>query len=104
MQINIIFFYSTLDSSKALSYSAPSAINLEHSVVKFDTEHEPLARYSDEQNQDMVNHATSQDSVHIHGVELNSTSHEWQSLSCLTDSTEQSAPINFDMSNRVSLF
>lgn len=27
----------------------------------------------------------------------------WQSLSCLTDSTEQSAPVNFDMSNRVSI-
>ncbi|CAH1388877.1 unnamed protein product [Nezara viridula] len=27
----------------------------------------------------------------------------WQSLSCLTDSTEQSAPINFDMSNRAKL-
>lgn len=28
----------------------------------------------------------------------------WQSLSCLTDSTEQSAPINFDMSNRVCFY
>lgn len=30
-------------------------------------------------------------------------SEAWQSLSCLTDSTEQSAPVNFDMSNRVIL-
>ncbi|RZF33852.1 hypothetical protein LSTR_LSTR008975 [Laodelphax striatellus] len=26
---------------------------------------------------------------------------QWQSLSCLTDSTEQSVPVNFDMSNRL---
>lgn len=27
----------------------------------------------------------------------------YRSLSCLTDSTEQSAPVNFDMSNRVCI-
>uniref|UniRef100_A0A1B6CIN0 Cation-transporting P-type ATPase C-terminal domain-containing protein n=1 Tax=Clastoptera arizonana TaxID=38151 RepID=A0A1B6CIN0_9HEMI len=34
---------------------------------------------------------------------LNSNCDGWQSLSCLTDSTEQSAPVNFDMSNRAKL-
>ncbi|CAB0006459.1 unnamed protein product [Nesidiocoris tenuis] len=37
------------------------------------------------------------------GTPVDATSQDWQSLSCLTDSTEQSAPINFDMSNRAKL-
>ncbi|KAF5269581.1 hypothetical protein FQR65_LT05919 [Abscondita terminalis] len=87
---------STLDSTKALSYSAPSAINVEQSVVKFDIEHEPLTMHIYE-NEDTDNQDGSQ------GADVNSTTHEWQSLSCLTDSTEQSAPINFDLSNRAKL-
>lgn len=81
-----------------MSFSAPSAINLDHSVVKFDTEVEKfhIARRQSEAQDD----ATSQDSLPVHA---DSTTHDWQSLSCLTDSTEQSVPINFDMSNRVSL-
>lgn len=74
-------FPSTLECLKAFNYSTSSALNLEHFVVKLDTEHEPLAKYSDEENQDnTVNHATSQDSVHVHCTELNSTSHELQLL------------------------
>lgn len=80
-----------------MSFSAPSAINMEHSVVKFDTEQEYLNKNSSDQSGVIA----SQDSVQIHN-EIN-TSHDWQSLSCLTDSTEQSAPINFDMSNRVNI-
>ncbi|XP_066253701.1 transmembrane protein 94 isoform X1 [Euwallacea similis] len=89
---------SNLESSRTMSFSAPSAINLDHSVVKFDTEVEKfhVARRQSE-NQDDV---ASQESVPVHAE---STTHDWQSLSCLTDSTEQSAPINFDMSNRAKL-
>ena len=36
-----------------------------------------------------------------HSQDVNSANHDWQSLSGLTDSTEQSVPINFDLSNRV---
>ncbi|KAK4874485.1 hypothetical protein RN001_013845 [Aquatica leii] len=92
---------STLDSTKALSYSAPSAINVEQSVVKFDIEHEPLTMHIYE-NEDTENQDGSQTSQ-LQGADANSTTHEWQSLSCLTDSTEQSAPINFDLSNRAKL-
>lgn len=90
---------SNLESSRTMSFSAPSAINLDHSVVKFDTEVEKfhVARRQSEHQED----AQSQDSAPVHA---DSTTHDWQSMSCLTDSTEQSAPINFDMSNRVSLF
>ena len=82
-----------------MSFSAPSAINMEHSVVKFDTEQERLNKNSSDQSGVYSTKLASHDSVQIHN-EIN-TSHDWQSLSCLTDSTEQSAPINFDMSNRV---
>jgi hypothetical protein len=37
----------------------------------------------------------------VHSMEFASQQDTWRSLSCLTDSTEQSAPINFIMSNRV---
>ncbi|XP_030748034.1 transmembrane protein 94 isoform X2 [Sitophilus oryzae] len=89
---------SNLESSRTMSFSAPSAINMEHSVVKFDTEVEKfhVARRQSENHED----TTSQDSVPVHA---DSTTHDWQSLSCLTDSTEHSAPINFDMSNRAKL-
>uniref|UniRef100_A0AAR5NZX1 Cation-transporting P-type ATPase C-terminal domain-containing protein n=1 Tax=Dendroctonus ponderosae TaxID=77166 RepID=A0AAR5NZX1_DENPD len=87
-----------LESSRTMSFSAPSAINLDHSVVKFDTEVEKfhISRRQSEAQDD----AASQDSLPVHAE---STTHDWQSLSCLTDSTEQSAPINFDMSNRAKL-
>lgn len=38
----------------------------------------------------------------MHSVDLGSGQEAWRSLSCLTDSTEQSAPVHFDLSNRVS--
>lgn len=40
----------------------------------------------------------------VQSVDLSSHQDGWPSLSCLTDSTEQSAPVNFDMSNRVCFF
>lgn len=46
----------------------------------------------------------SEDSVLVQSVDLGSGQEAWRSLSCLTDSTEQSAPVNFDLSNRVSRF
>ncbi|XP_012258440.1 transmembrane protein 94 isoform X4 [Athalia rosae] len=45
----------------------------------------------------------SEDSVLVQSVDLGSGQEAWRSLSCLTDSTEQSAPVNFDMSNRAKL-
>ncbi|XP_025836473.1 transmembrane protein 94-like [Agrilus planipennis] len=90
-----------------LSYSAPSAINVEYSVVKFEEEEKEsnireIESDDPEQPLQEIKNTTSQDSVQIRTVDLN-TSHEWQSLSCLTDSSDQSAPINFDMSNRAKL-
>jgi hypothetical protein len=52
-------------------------------------------------SRDHQNHEASQDSVLVHSMEFASQQDTWRSLSCLTDSTEQSAPINFIMSNRV---
>lgn len=81
-----------------MSFSAPCAINTEHSTVKFDTENIPLIRRQNNSGNSEIH--KSQDSIQLQ--ETCTTQHEWQSLSCLTDSTEHSAPINFDMSNRVS--
>ncbi|XP_060522096.1 transmembrane protein 94 isoform X2 [Cylas formicarius] len=89
-----------LESSRTVSFSAPSAINLEHSIVKFDSEVERfhLSRRQSENAADGdvgVGEAPP--------MRSDSVTHDWQSLSCLTDSTEQSAPINFDLSNRAKL-
>lgn len=89
---------SNLESSRTMSFSAPSAINMEHSIVKFDTEVEKFNIVKRSSEQSGVDDSTSHDSVTMHA---DSTTHDWQSLSNLTESTEQSAPINFDMSNRV---
>jgi len=36
-------------------------------------------------------------------VEIEKNGEEWHSLSCMSDSTDQSAPVNFDMYNRVNI-
>lgn len=87
MRVFFLCFSSQLESSRTMSFSAPSAINMEQSTVKFDTEHEQLV-VSDEEIGD------SDESL---------KGHDWQSLSCLTDSTDRTVPINFDMSNRAKL-
>ncbi|VEN47495.1 unnamed protein product [Callosobruchus maculatus] len=79
---------SNLESSRTMSFSAPSAINMEHTVVKFDTE---------------VERFITDGSENRNSIDESATPHDWQSLSNLTESTEQSAPINFDMSNRAKL-
>lgn len=35
-------------------------------------------------------------------VDMEKNGEEWNSISCLSDSTDQSVPVNFDMYNRVS--
>lgn len=34
-------------------------------------------------------------------IEVEKSGEEWHSLSCMSDSTDQSVPVNFDMYNRV---
>jgi len=36
-------------------------------------------------------------------IEIEKNGDEWHSLSCMSDSTDQSAPVNFDMYNRVRI-
>ncbi|XP_015590634.1 transmembrane protein 94 isoform X3 [Cephus cinctus] len=99
---------TNLDNSRAMSMSAPSAINTEYATVKFDDDAtewnnaEPIQAKSamGHREQDTVR---SEDSVLVQSVDLGSGQEAWRSLSCLTDSTEQSAPVNFDMSNRAKL-
>lgn len=103
-----------MESTKTLSFSAPSAINLEHAVVKFESgsginhhhhHHHHHRRDSVHDSGEGCDIASSEDSElmqHASITEHSVSPHEqWQSMSCLTDSTEQSAPVNFDMSNRV---
>lgn len=97
-----------LESSKALSSSAPGAISnpdtslLDPQIVN-QSKNASIDRSRESfEMRDLrshrLNEGTSQDSAMDAGNDDNC-----RSLSCLTDSTEQSAPINFDMSNRAKL-
>ncbi|PSN29814.1 hypothetical protein C0J52_24796, partial [Blattella germanica] len=103
-RVGLLNIRSNIANSRAMSFSAPSAINLDFSQVKFEDEthdwfEEPLPNKAVANQRELQNHRTSQDSVLIHSMEQDT----WRSLSCLTDSTEQSAPVNFIMSNRAKL-
>ncbi|XP_053975201.1 transmembrane protein 94 isoform X2 [Hylaeus volcanicus] len=100
---------TNLDNNRAMSMSAPSAINTDFSTVKFDDE---TTEWNDTglsqvksamSHREQDNTVRSEDSVLVQSVDLGSGQEAWRSLSCLTDSTEQSAPVNFDLSNRAKL-
>nr|XP_026490930.1 transmembrane protein 94 isoform X1 [Vanessa tameamea] len=105
-------FSGTISSSKALSMSAPGAINVEHNTVKFDNEvkktrHSITAHSGLKQLQrdSITTSQASTDSL-LDGAAPEpgeSPPDACRSLSCLTDSTDHSAPLNFDMSNRAKL-
>ncbi|KAJ8730304.1 hypothetical protein PYW07_017342 [Mythimna separata] len=107
-------YYSTnMATSKALSMSAPGAINLDHSTVKFDNEIKK-ARHSITTHTNLKfqrsSISTSHPSADADSLldddeddEAGSPADACRSLSCLTDSTDHSAPVNFDMSNRAKL-
>lgn len=98
-----------------MSMSAPSAINTDFSTVKFDDETTEWNNTGTSQVKSAMSHrdnkpssreqdtVRSEDSVLVQSVDLGSGQEAWRSLSCLTDSTEQSAPVNFDLSNRAKL-
>ncbi|KAG8227373.1 hypothetical protein J437_LFUL000381 [Ladona fulva] len=108
---------SSIGYTRAMSFSAPSAINMEFSLVKFEDdegncfgdEDSRLGKGPGNPRSPGMKRSgngpqmTSQDSVLVQSVDLTSHQEAWRSLSCLTDSTEQSAPVNFDMSNRAKL-
>ncbi|GBP77242.1 Transmembrane protein 94 [Eumeta japonica] len=107
------FYYSSnISATRALSKSAPGAINLEHSTVKFDNEIKKARHSITTHNGLKYNHSREQlqrssiaetqpstDSL-LEGEEDDSPADACRSLSCLTDSTDRSAPVNFDTSNR----
>ncbi|XP_049853191.1 transmembrane protein 94 isoform X3 [Schistocerca gregaria] len=99
---------SAVGNSKALSFSAPSAINLDFSQVKFEDETHDMCDESSIPQPEALTRSindervTSQDSMLVHSVDLSSQTEVWRSLSCLTDSTEQSG-LNIDISNRAKL-
>ncbi|XP_076680617.1 transmembrane protein 94-like protein l(2)k05819 isoform X2 [Andrena cerasifolii] len=99
---------TNLDNSRAMSMSAPSAINTDFTTVKFDDETTEWNDTGASQVKSAMSHreqdtVRSEDSVLMQSVDLGSGQEAWRSLSCLTDSTEQSAPVNFDLSNRAKL-
>ncbi|XP_012230402.1 endoplasmic reticulum magnesium-transporting P-type ATPase isoform X2 [Linepithema humile] len=107
--LNRVLPRTNLNNSRAMSMSAPSAINTDFATVKFDDETtEWNNTVGTSQAKSAMSHreqdtVRSEDSVLVQSVDLGSGQEAWRSLSCLTDSTEQSAPVNFDLSNRAKL-
>ncbi|XP_052740151.1 transmembrane protein 94 [Bicyclus anynana] len=108
---DVTTYSGNMSSSKALSMSAPGAINVEHTTVKFDNEIKKT-RHSLTTHQGLKlqrgSVATSQASTDsLLNDDADDTGDSppdaCRSLSCLTDSTDHSAPLNFDMSNRAKL-
>ncbi|KAK8731137.1 hypothetical protein OTU49_007816, partial [Cherax quadricarinatus] len=124
-------YRSSLEVSRALSHSAPSAINLEVAQVKFDEEVSICSEFSQSQTSYLVaeeDHrlagfgyncpgGTSEECMTVaedeHSYDHGDTTLEHnsgisgqsrsRSLSRVTVSTEHSASFNFDMSNRARL-
>ncbi|XP_044733631.1 transmembrane protein 94 [Chrysoperla carnea] len=111
----LLTFSTNLERTKTISISAPSAINLDCTVVKFDEDtilesggggagdNPTTPLNANDKLLSDVQDESEDDSVMVQSVDLSSHQDGWPSLSCLTDSTEQSAPVNFDMSNRAKL-
>ncbi|CAK1595846.1 unnamed protein product [Parnassius mnemosyne] len=108
------FYSNNMTSSKSLSMSAPGAINVEHTTVKFDNEikkarnsittHSGLKRSSIAASQRSTDSLLGDECEGYEGGEgAESPADACRSLSCLTDSTDHSVPVNFDMSNRAKL-
>lgn len=100
------FAYSgNISASKTLSMSAPGAINVEHNTVKFDSEIKKT-RHSITNGFKMPRDSITDTQPSADTLvcdEEESPVDACRSLSCLTDSTEHSAPVHFDMSNRAKL-
>lgn len=90
---------SNLPASRTMSLSAPSAINLDHTSASNPPDWDQSLHRDGCDDEGLA----SQDSVAMNDAAGQPNQEAWRSLSCLTDSTEQSAPINFDMSNRAKL-
>ncbi|KPJ08304.1 hypothetical protein RR48_13043 [Papilio machaon] len=102
------FYSNNMNTSKALSMSAPGAINVEHTTVKFDNEikkaRHSITTHSGFKRGSVSASQQSTDSLlDAEGEGAESPLDACRSLSCLTDSTDHSAPVNFDMSNRAKL-
>uniref|UniRef100_A0A182JHX8 Cation-transporting P-type ATPase C-terminal domain-containing protein n=1 Tax=Anopheles atroparvus TaxID=41427 RepID=A0A182JHX8_ANOAO len=84
---------TTLEASRALSSSAPCSISEPAA---------PVASPGTDAPSDTITTLPPPPAVTWEGEQEQQQGH-CRSISCLTDSTEQSAPINFDMSNRAKL-
>lgn len=94
-ELNRLLPPSGLETSKNLSSSAPGAISDQNcSLIQMDTNSELNSGGGNSSSIDVeLRHRASKDSA--------MEDENCHSISCFTDSTEQSAPVNFDMSNRV---
>ncbi|XP_014222685.1 transmembrane protein 94 [Trichogramma pretiosum] len=89
----------TSDSDETAAVAAASVQPNEWNSADAKQSKNSISHRETEQQQQQA----TEDSVLIQSIDLASGQDNWRSLSCLTDSTEQSAPVNFDLSNRAKL-
>lgn len=99
LELNRLLPPTGLESTKTLSSSAPGAISNQETTNMLN----PLNNTSKNNSIDSfeMQRKSSKDSAME--CQTQCDDQNCRSLSCLTDSTEQSAPVHFDMSNRVSI-
>ncbi|XP_016662636.1 transmembrane protein 94 isoform X2 [Acyrthosiphon pisum] len=87
---------TALNMSRTISMSAPTALNMDYAQVTIEHDGEKIIKPMLIQKDTLFN-----DNSNV--VEIEKNGEEWHSLSCMSDSTDQSAPVNFDMYNRAKL-
>lgn len=98
-ELNRLLPPSCLESSRNLSSSAPGAISTpDCSLVP-----PPVVASTNQSTDDSADNSLSLEMQRRASKDSAMEDENCRSLSCLTDSTEQSVPINFDMSNRAKL-
>ncbi|XP_050421930.1 transmembrane protein 94 isoform X2 [Adelges cooleyi] len=88
---------NALNTSRAISMSAPTALNMDYAQVTIEHDGEKITKPMLVQKDTLVNDNGS------NLVDAEKNQEEWHSLSCMSDSTDQSVPVNFDMYNRAKL-
>ncbi|XP_026818266.1 transmembrane protein 94 isoform X1 [Rhopalosiphum maidis] len=87
---------TALNMSRTISMSAPTALNMDYAQVTIEHDGEKIIKPMLIQKDTLMN-----DNSNV--IEIEKNGEEWHSLSCISDSTDQSVPVNFDMYNRAKL-
>ncbi|XP_050541863.1 transmembrane protein 94 isoform X2 [Daktulosphaira vitifoliae] len=82
--------------SRTISMSAPTALNMDYAQITIEQDGEKIIKPMLIQKNSLIKNVLETD-------DIDKNYEDWHSLSCMSDSTDQSVPVNFDMYNRAKL-